>query len=74
MSKSKHSEAQIIAALKQVEAWWTADDVARECGVFSLSTRSMPGSLGSAAWMPVKHRGCGRWKMRTDASSGWWRT
>jgi putative transposase len=33
MSKSKHSEAQIVAALKQVEAGRTADDVARECGV-----------------------------------------
>ena len=33
MSKSKHSEAQIIAALKQVEAGRRADDVARECGV-----------------------------------------
>lgn len=33
MSRSKHSEAQIIAALKQVEAGRTADDVARECGV-----------------------------------------
>ena len=33
MSKSKHSEAQIIAALKQVEGGRTADDVARECGV-----------------------------------------
>jgi transposase-like protein len=33
MSKSKHSEAQIIAALKQVEAGRTADDVAREHGV-----------------------------------------
>ena len=33
MSKSKHTEAQIIAALKQVEAGRTADDVARECGV-----------------------------------------
>jgi putative transposase len=30
---SKHSEAQIIAALKQVEAGRTAEDVARECGV-----------------------------------------
>ncbi len=30
MSKSKHSEAQIIAALKQVEAGRTAEDVARE--------------------------------------------
>jgi hypothetical protein len=27
MSRSKHSEAQIIAALKQVEAGRTADDV-----------------------------------------------
>lgn len=33
MARSKHSEAQIIAALKQVEAGRTADDVARECGV-----------------------------------------
>ena len=33
MSKSKHSEAQIITALKQVEAGRTADDVAREYGV-----------------------------------------
>jgi putative transposase len=33
MSKSKHTEAQIIAALKQVEAGRTVDDVARECGV-----------------------------------------
>ena len=33
MSKSKHSEARIIAALKQVEAGRTVDEVARECGV-----------------------------------------
>jgi putative transposase len=33
MSRSKHTEAQIIAALKQVEAGRTVDDVARECGV-----------------------------------------
>jgi putative transposase len=33
MSKSKHSEAQIIAALKQVEAGRATEDVARECGV-----------------------------------------
>ncbi len=33
MSKSKHSEAQIIAALKQVEAGRTVEDVARECSV-----------------------------------------
>jgi putative transposase len=33
MSRSKHTEAQIIAALKQVEAGRTVEDVARECGV-----------------------------------------
>jgi putative transposase len=33
MSKSKHSEAQIIGALKQVEAGRAVEDVARECGV-----------------------------------------
>ena len=33
MSRSKHTEAQIIAALKQVEAGRTSEDVAREQGV-----------------------------------------
>lgn len=33
MSKGKHTEAQIIAALKQVEAGRRAEDVGRECGV-----------------------------------------
>ena len=33
MSKSRHTEAQIIGALKQLEARWKAEDVAREVGV-----------------------------------------
>lgn len=33
MSRSRHTEAQIIAALKQVEAGRKAEDVARECSV-----------------------------------------
>jgi putative transposase len=33
MSKGKHSEAQIIAALKQVEAGRKTEEVARELGV-----------------------------------------
>lgn len=37
MSRSRHTEAQIIAALKQVEAGRTVDDMARECGL-SLAT------------------------------------
>jgi putative transposase len=33
MSKSKHTEAQMIGALKQLEAGRKAEDVARELGV-----------------------------------------
>ena len=33
MSRSKHSEAQMIGTLKQVEAGRTVEDVAREVGV-----------------------------------------
>ncbi len=33
MSKSRHTEAQIIGALKQVEAGRKAEDVARDVGV-----------------------------------------
>lgn len=33
MSRSKHTEAQMVAALKQVEAGRKAEDVAREVGV-----------------------------------------
>ena len=33
MSKSQHTEAQMIGALKQLEAGRTAEDVAREVGV-----------------------------------------
>jgi putative transposase len=33
MSRSRHTEAQIILALKQVEAGRTAEDFAREQGV-----------------------------------------
>ena len=33
MSRSRHTEAEIIAALKQVEAGRKAEDVAREVGV-----------------------------------------
>jgi putative transposase len=33
MGTGKHSESQIIAALKQVEAGRKVEDVARECGI-----------------------------------------
>jgi hypothetical protein len=50
MSKSKHSKAQIIAVLKQVEAGRTADDVVQERGVSKCSARSfVPERLISVA-------------------------
>lgn len=46
MSRSKHSEAQIIVALKQVEAGRTAEDVARECGVSKHTIYAWKARLG----------------------------
>ena len=37
MSRGKHSEAQIIGALKQVEAGRATEDVARELGINETS-------------------------------------
>jgi hypothetical protein len=42
MSKGKHSEAQIIAALKQVEAGRKVEDLARECEFPSTRLRRTP--------------------------------
>jgi len=72
MSRSKHTEAQMIAALKQVEAGRTTDDVARECGVSKHTIYAWKVKFGGME--PARHRSCALWRMRTDGSSGWWRT
>ena len=36
MSRSNHTEAQMIGALKQLEAGRKAEDVAREVGVIAM--------------------------------------
>jgi len=41
MSRTRHTEAQMIGALRQVKAGRAVEDVAREVGV--RSTRSTPG-------------------------------
>jgi transposase InsO family protein len=46
MSKSRHTEAQIITALKQVEAGRTVEDVARECGVSAATIYSWKAKYG----------------------------
>ena len=46
MSKSKHTEAQIVAALKQVDAGRKAEDVAREVGVSKHTLYSWKAKYG----------------------------
>ena len=46
MSRSRHTEAQIITALKQVEAGRTAEDVARELGVSTYTIYSWKAKYG----------------------------
>ena len=47
MGRSRRTEAQIIAALKQVEAGCTVDDVARECGVSQATIYTWKSKFGS---------------------------
>ena len=49
MGKSKHTEAQMIEALKQVEAGRSAGEVGRQYGF--LRVRYMPGKPSTGAWM-----------------------
>ena len=46
MGKGRHTEAQIIAALKQVEAGRTVEDVARECGVSQATVYTWKAKYG----------------------------
>ena len=46
MGRGRHTEAQIIAALKQVEAGRTVDDVARECGVSQATIYTWKSKFG----------------------------
>ncbi len=72
MSKSKHSAAQIIAALKQVEAGRTVDDMPRECGVSKHTLYAWKSRFGGMD--ASEARSFGRWKMKTGGSSVWWPT
>jgi len=53
MSKSKHTEAKIIPALKHVEEGRTAEDVARECGVSKAYNLCLEGEV----WRAGSERG-----------------
>jgi putative transposase len=58
MSRSRHAEAQIITALKQVEAGRTAEDVAREQGVSKhtiYARKSKYGGMEVSEAEEIKH-------------------
>ena len=46
MSRSRHTEAQMVAAIKQVEAGRKAEDVAREVGVSKHTLYSWKAKYG----------------------------
>ena len=50
MSNSRHTEAQMIAALKQLEAGRNAEDVAREVGVSKHTIYAWKAKYGVADW------------------------
>jgi putative transposase len=57
MSGSRHTEAQIIAALKQVEAGRTTEDVAREQGVSKHTIYAWKAKYGAWKWARLKKSG-----------------
>ena len=46
MGKSRYTEVQIIASLKQVEAGRAVDDIARECGVSAATIYAWKAKYG----------------------------
>ena len=54
MSKSNHSEAQMIGALKQLEAGRKAEDMAREVGVSKHTIYAWKGGMDVSAAQEAK--------------------
>ena len=54
MSKSKHTEAQMIGALKQLEAGRKTEDVAREVGVSKHTIYAWKAKYGG--WTSARRR------------------
>ena len=62
MSKSRHTEAQVIGVLKQWDAGRKADEVAREAGVSKHTIYAWKAKYGGMTW--TKKR-CSRWSEKT---------
>src|SRR5437667_8525052 len=55
MSRSRHSEAEMIAALKQVDAGRAVEDVAREVGVSKHTIYAWKAKYGGGGCEPVEN-------------------
>ena len=74
MSKSRHTEAQIITAPKQVEAGRTAEDVAREQGVSKHTIYAWKAKYGGMEVSEAVRRrsSCGMRRAGTSRNSQRW--
>lgn len=70
MSKSRHTEVQMIGALKQLEAGRKAEDVAREVGVWKHTIYAWKAKYGG---MDVSQAQEAKRAMRTRGCGSWWR-
>jgi putative transposase len=71
MSRARHTEAEIITVLKQVEAGRKAEDVAREVGVSKHTIYAWKAKYGGMEVSEARKRNsCGK---RTRDSRSWWR-
>ena len=65
-------EAEMIAALKQMEAGRKAEDVAREVGVSKHTLYAWKAKYGG--WTPARRRRPSSCETRTTDCGSWWRT
>ena len=72
MSKSRHTEAQMIGALKQLEAGRKAEDVAREVGVSKHTIYAWKAKYGGMDVSLRRRRN--NYATRTRGCGSWWRT
>lgn len=72
MSRTKHTEAEMIGALKQMEAGRKAEDVAREVGVSKHTIYAWKAKYGGMTVTEAQE--AKQLRERTRGCASWWRT